>query len=110
MEQVFQDNPKLNHCYKTSDNEMFYNAEDAKNHAKSLNDQSVETLDNPNLADSQNAKALFDLDNETIDSEPLQEDAPVIQLEPDTNLDVPKAQDQPVVDLKKVIIKRPKKV
>lgn len=45
--EIFNTNPKLEKCFKTSDGEHFYNETDAKNHAKSLEDKHVEKLVNP---------------------------------------------------------------
>ncbi|MEY4903234.1 MAG: hypothetical protein RLZZ292_1049 [Bacteroidota bacterium] len=43
---IFKTNPNLEKVFVTSDNEYFYQENDAKNHAKSLKDKSVETVYN----------------------------------------------------------------
>ena len=45
--EVFEANPLLKQVYTTSDGENFYQENDAKNHAKSLEDKAVETIYNP---------------------------------------------------------------
>ncbi len=45
--EIFNTNPTLEKCFKTSDGEHFYNESDAKNYAKSLQDKHVEKLINP---------------------------------------------------------------
>jgi acetolactate synthase small subunit len=51
--EIFNTNPKLEKCFKTSDGEHFYNESDAKNHAKSLEDKHVEKLINPEFISEQ---------------------------------------------------------
>lgn len=41
MKQVFEDNPSLDLCYKTSDGTHFFLESDATNHAKNLKDKAV---------------------------------------------------------------------
>lgn len=47
--EVFEQNPQLKKCFGTSDGELFYTEDDAKNHSKSLDDKSVETISNENF-------------------------------------------------------------
>lgn len=44
---IFENQPNLEKCFSTSDGEHFYNENDAKNHAKSLEDKTVEPVYNP---------------------------------------------------------------
>lgn len=44
--QIFETNPNLEKVFVTSDTTAFYQENDAKNHAKSLKDKSVETVYN----------------------------------------------------------------
>jgi hypothetical protein len=64
--EIFNTNPKLEKCFKTSDGEHFYNESDAKNHAKSLEDKHVEKLVNPEFisqqADQNQDESLLDGD------------------------------------------------
>jgi hypothetical protein len=46
---IFETNPNLKEVHMTSDGESFYNDNDAKLHAKSLKDKSVELVANPSL-------------------------------------------------------------
>lgn len=43
---IFENHPNLEKCFSTSDGEHFYNENDAKNHAKSLDDKTVEPVYN----------------------------------------------------------------
>jgi len=43
---IFENHPNLEKCFSTSDGEHFYNENDAKNHAKSLEDKTVEPVYN----------------------------------------------------------------
>ena len=44
---IFTQNPNLKEVLKTSDGEYFYTENSAKNHAKTLDDKSVEHLEKP---------------------------------------------------------------
>lgn len=44
MEAIFKTNPNLKEFFKTSDGEAFYQESNAHNHAKSLEDKTVETI------------------------------------------------------------------
>ena len=44
---IFTQNPNLQEVFKTSDGEYFYTENSAKNHAKTLDDKSVEHLEKP---------------------------------------------------------------
>ena len=44
---IFTHNPNLKEVLKTSDGEYFYTENSAKNHAKTLDDKSVEHLEKP---------------------------------------------------------------
>ena len=54
MEDIFYQNPNLKMVYVTSDEQAFYHEHDAKNHAKTLDDKSVEPLYNPHISDEFN--------------------------------------------------------
>lgn len=45
--EIFESNPDLKEVHVTSDGTPFYNANDAKNHAKALADKAVELVINP---------------------------------------------------------------
>lgn len=47
MSDVFKDNPKMKSYFKTSDGTKFYDENSAKNHGKTLKDQSVEEVKRP---------------------------------------------------------------
>lgn len=47
MQQIFKNNPRLDVCYKTSDNKYFFTPNDAHNYASNLKDKSVEKLVRP---------------------------------------------------------------
>lgn len=49
MKKVFEQNPHLAKVYCTSDGTPFYQENDAKNHAKTLDDKAVETVYNESL-------------------------------------------------------------
>lgn len=55
---IFESNPNLEKCFSTSDGEHFYNENDAKNHAKSLEDKSVEPMYNPDFLQVVDAQEL----------------------------------------------------
>lgn len=46
-EQIWKEHPSLEVVYLTSDENAFYSENDAKNHAKTLEDKSVEPVYNP---------------------------------------------------------------
>jgi hypothetical protein len=46
MHTIFESNPDLKKAYITADGTPFYQETDAKNHAKTLKDKSVETVYN----------------------------------------------------------------
>ena len=46
---IFTQNPNLQEVFKTSDGEYFYNENSAKNHAKTLEDKSVQHLEKPKV-------------------------------------------------------------
>lgn len=64
--EIFKTNPDLEKVYVTSDNEAFYQENDAKNHAKSLKDKAVETVFNPKSLDAADAEELSDEEKEVI--------------------------------------------
>ena len=69
--EIFETNPQLEKVFVTTDGEVFYNDNDAKNHAKKLEDKGVEILfntkflevvDQENVSDDDNALAEFEAD------------------------------------------------
>lgn len=103
MNEVFVDNPKLKQYFRTSDNQAFYNADDAKNYAKSLDDKSVKTVFNPNLIDVADATDISDLDKEMSDFEIAENQATLQKLEADTNEAEPVKEVEPALAPLKVV-------
>ena len=69
---IFESNPNLKEVHMTSDGQCFYNDNDAKMHAKTLEDKSVELVMNP----------TFLVDIEVVDEEKLDGgsgDAPALE-------------------------------
>lgn len=64
--EIFEANPNLKEVHATSDGQCFYNDNDAKMHAKTLKDKSVELIVNPSLIDVEIEEE--ELDNE-VDTE-----------------------------------------
>lgn len=63
MNKIFEQNPQLQVVFVTSDGTPFYNEGDAKNHGKSLENKSVETVYNPNhlqVVDSEDSEDVND--------------------------------------------------
>jgi hypothetical protein len=69
MNDVFKQNPKLEKYYSTSDGEAFYNENDAKNHAKSLDEKTVETVYNDDFLEANDIEDLSDDKNEMAEFE-----------------------------------------
>ena len=64
--EIFEANPNLKEVHATSDGQCFYNDNDAKMHAKTLKDKSVELIVNPSLIDVEIEEELDnDQDTET---------------------------------------------
>ena len=89
MKDVFENNPKLEKCFVTSDGQAFYQEGDAKNYAKSLEDKSVEVVLNPNLIDVNYAEELSDLDKEMSAFEIAENEAAKAKLEAEANAAAP---------------------
>lgn len=70
--EVFEQNPNLKKVYCTSDGTPFYQENDAKNHAKTLKDKSVETVYNENLLEVIDDEELSDSDKEMAEFEALE--------------------------------------
>ena len=66
---IFESNPNLKEVHMTSDGQSFYNDNDAKMHAKTLKDNSVELVMNPK----------FIAEMEVVDEEKLDGDAPALE-------------------------------
>lgn len=64
--EIFEANPNLKEVHATSDGQCFYNDNDAKMHAKTLKDKSVELIVNPSTIDVEIEEE--ELDNE-VDTE-----------------------------------------
>ena len=70
--EIFKSNPNLKEVHMTSDGQCFYNDNDAKMHAKTLEDKAVELVMNP----------TFLIDVEVVDEEKLDggsSDAPALE-------------------------------
>ncbi|MBS1535314.1 MAG: hypothetical protein JST78_09570 [Bacteroidetes bacterium] len=63
-EEVFKENPHLKEAHFTSDGQAFYNENDAKNHAKTLQDTNVECVLNPDHIKVEDAEVVGDDANE----------------------------------------------
>lgn len=61
---IFENHPNLEKCFSTSDGEHFYNENDAKNHAKSLEDKTVEPVYNPKFLGDASSTDVADDDLE----------------------------------------------
>ena len=59
---IFENHPNLEKCFSTSDGEHFYNENDAKNHAKSLEDKVVEPVYNPKFLGDASSNDVADED------------------------------------------------
>lgn len=57
---VFEQNPQLKVVYGTSDEQTFYQENDAKNHAKTLEDKAVEPIFNPDYLEVNDAENVSD--------------------------------------------------
>jgi len=67
--EVFEQHPDLEKVYCTSDGTPFYQENDAKNHAKTLKDKSVEAVYNENLLEVISEEDLSDSDKELAEFE-----------------------------------------
>ncbi len=67
--EIFETNPNLEKVHVTSDNTAFYQETDAKNHAKTLKDKTVETVYNPKTLEAVEAEELSKEDQEVADFE-----------------------------------------
>lgn len=73
--EIFETNPKLPEVHMTSDGEYFYNNNDAKMHAKTLEDKSVELIVNPDLIEVV-AEVDFEGEAPKVDETPKEDEAP----------------------------------
>ena len=64
MHEIFKTHPDLEKVFVTSDNEPFYQENDAKNHGKTLKDTKVETIFNPKTLNVESAEVLTKDDQE----------------------------------------------
>jgi len=64
---IFKTNPNLKEVHMTSDGEAFYNDNDAKMHAKTLQDKAVELVVNPSLIEESIVDDSDDEEFEVID-------------------------------------------
>ena len=62
--EIFKQHPNLEKVYVTSDGTAFYQENDAKNHAKSLKDKTVEIVYNENLLEVVDSEELDPEDEE----------------------------------------------
>jgi hypothetical protein len=67
--EIFKQHPNLEKVYCTSDGTPFYQENDAKNHAKTLEDKSVETVYNENLLEVIDEEETSDEDKEVAEFE-----------------------------------------
>jgi uncharacterized protein (DUF927 family) len=64
MHEIFETNPGLKKCYITSDGTPFYQENDAKNHAKTLKDKTVEPVFNEKELQVVDAEELTEAEKE----------------------------------------------
>lgn len=69
MHTIFESNPNLKKAFITSDGTPFYQENDAKNHAKTLEDKSVEPVYNEKELQVNDAEDLSDEDKEMAEFE-----------------------------------------
>lgn len=69
MKKVFEQNPSLEKVYCTSDGTPFYQENDAKNHAKTLDNKAVETVYNESLLEVVDSEELSDSEKEMAEFE-----------------------------------------
>jgi hydroxylamine reductase (hybrid-cluster protein) len=69
MHKIFETNPDLKKAYITSDGTPFYQETDAKNHAKTLKDKSVEPVFNEKELQVVDEEELTDADREMAEFE-----------------------------------------
>lgn len=69
MKDVFKQNPSLEKVYCTSDGTPFYQENDAKNHAKTLDNKTVETVYNESLLEVVDSEELSKEDQELAEFE-----------------------------------------
>ncbi|SDX11761.1 hypothetical protein [Flavobacterium degerlachei] len=69
MHKIFETNPDLKKAYITSDGTPFYQETDAKNHAKTLKDKSVEPVFNERELQVVDEEELTDADREMAEFE-----------------------------------------
>jgi ABC-type uncharacterized transport system auxiliary subunit len=80
---IFETHPNLEKCFSTSDGEHFYNENDAKNHAKSLEDNTVEPVYNAAfLADA----TISNLSEEDLEAKAFEESEKMAKELKDTEL------------------------
>lgn len=85
MKEVFEQNPKLEKCFATADGQAFYKEDDAKNHAKSLEDKTVELVLNPTFSVDNDTAEVSELDQEMTDFEIAENEAAIAKLEAEAN-------------------------
>lgn len=73
--EIFEQHPNLEKVYCTADGTPFYQENDAKNHAKTLKDKSVETVYNENLLEVIGEEDLSDSDKEMAEFEAAEKEA-----------------------------------
>lgn len=75
MHKIFESNPDLKKAYITSDGTPFYQENDAKNHAKSLKDKTVEPVYNEKELQVVAGQELSDDDKEMAEFEAAEKEA-----------------------------------
>lgn len=90
MHKIFETNPDLKKAYITSDGTPFYQETDAKNHAKTLKDKSVEpvfnekelqVVDEEELTDADREMAEFEAQEKAKEAQPQKEADEAAQAE-----------------------------
>lgn len=98
MNEVFKQNPNLEKYFGTSDGEAFYNENDAKNHAKNLEDKTVETVYNTEFLEIEDSEDLSEDQEELLAFEAAEKLAADIKAQEESEA----AEKTPVVDLSKL--------
>ena len=78
--EIFKTNPNLEKVHVTSDNTAFYQENDAKNHAKTLEDKLVETVYNPKMLFVEYSEELTSEDLEMAEFEAAEKKAAACRL------------------------------
>ncbi len=102
MEEIFTYNPTLEVVFVTSDEQFFYNENDAKAYAKSLKDKAIIELKNPNLHEE--IEVDFEHVSEVQESE-IDSEVSIVD-ESEVNIEVPTV-DEPILTPEVTIVEEP---